>query len=448
MTVPVDETSAASFHACSVAVVTSNFFPEQTGIGRVTTELAEFLSGIGINVRVVTSMPYYPEWRIYPDYRRLLLRSERHGKIFVYRAWHHARPNPSAFSRILHEVTLSLVSIPNILRAFRNVEAVYVVTPDLTLACVASVIARMLRLRVVLIVQDVMPDAAVELGMLRSQVAIRASAWMATQAYNLASKIYTLGDGMRKRIASRTRDRTKIGILPNTIDAEELKPDPAAALRFRGRFVPSGTFAVVHSGNMGEKQDLNIVLRAATRLRNYPDIHFYVFGDGAVRDSFVRQMRELQLENVSHFPFLNRAEFPGMMCGADIVLVSQLPEVVDIVVPSKLVTAMGAGSMIVAACASQSETATLIRQSEGGIVVPASDDERLVETILSVKQGVIETHSLRQNARAYAVRVFERGAVYGKLISEDFGYNPPSSARPSPSPKESSVRSSRDQLSA
>jgi colanic acid biosynthesis glycosyl transferase WcaI len=448
VTVPVDETSALSFRACRVAVVTSNFFPEQTGIGRVTTELAEFLSAIGMNVQVVTAMPYYPEWRIYPDYRRLLLHSERHGTILVYRAWHHARPNPSALSRILHEVTLCLVSIPNILRAFRKAEIVYVVTPDLSLACLASLIARALKLRVVLIVQDVMPDAAIELGMLRNQLAIRASAWMATQAYNLASKVYTLGDGMRERIASRTRDKTKIGILPNTIDPDELSPDPAAARRFRERFVPTGSFAVVHTGNMGEKQDLNVLLRAAVRLRNHRDVHFYVFGDGAVRESFVRQMREFNLENVSHFPFLSRAELPGMMYGADIVLISQLPQVIDIVVPSKLVTAMGAGSMIVAACASQSETAALIRESEGGIVVPASDDERLAETILSVKQGVVDTRSLRRNARAYAVRTFDRRAVYGKLISDDFGYSPPRTPSPSPSERESSVRSSRDHLSA
>src|SRR3989454_2808998 len=54
-------------------------------------------------------------------------------------------------------------------------------------------------------------------------------------------------------------------------------------------------------------------------------------------------------ENVSHHPLQERSLLSHVLSGADVVLVSQLAEVVDIVVPSKLVTAMGAGAMIVAA---------------------------------------------------------------------------------------------------
>ena len=66
-----------------------------------------------------------------------------------------------------------------------------------------------------------------------------------------------------------------------------------------------------------------------------------------------------------------------MLHGADIFLVSQVSSIVDIVVPSKLATAFGAGAMVVASCAENSETARLVRESGGGIVIPAGDDEAL-----------------------------------------------------------------------
>ena len=95
-----------------IAVVASNFWPERTGIGQVTTELADYLAGEGMDVTVATAMPYYPEWRIYEGYRGRLWRTERRGRMTIHRAWHRTSPAPGALSRIAHEVTLCLFSLP------------------------------------------------------------------------------------------------------------------------------------------------------------------------------------------------------------------------------------------------------------------------------------------------------------------------------------------------
>lgn len=408
-----------------VAVITSNFWPERTGIGQVTTDFARFLSAegggqegggrAGYDIRVATAMPYYPEWRIYDAYRGRLLQTERLGGIVIHRAWHFTRSSPGALVRIAHEASLCLFALPNMVRVLRGARVAFIVSPDLSHAFVASLVARVMGVRRVLMVQDVMPDAAVELGMLRNGLVIRLSRWMARRAYAMADEILTLGDGMRRRIARETAEPGKIRIVPNTIDAAELAPGPDQGKPFRERFVPDGTFAVVHAGNMGQKQDLDLLLRTARRLREHRDIHFYVFGDGAVKDDFLRKREEWQLDNVSHHPFQEREMLPHMLYGADVLLVSQLPEVVDIVVPSKLVTAMGAGAMIVAACAADSEAARLIRESEGGIVVPASDDGALADTLLSVKRENATATDQRRRAREFATRVFDRRTAYATL---------------------------------
>jgi colanic acid biosynthesis glycosyl transferase WcaI len=93
--------------------------------------------------------------------------------------------------------------------------------------------------------------------------------------------------------------------------------------------------------------------------------------------------------------------------------VSQLPEVVATLVPLKLITAMAAGAMIVAACAAESETAKLVRDSGGGITVPPSDDRALADLLLAIKNGEIETQRYRDAAREYALAHFDRPATYG-----------------------------------
>jgi hypothetical protein len=105
-----------------------------------------------------------------------------------------------------------------------------------------------------------------------------------------------------------------------------------------------------------------------------------------------------------------------MLSGADIVLVSQMPQVVDIVVPSKLLTSLGAGAMVVAACAPDSETAEVIRASSGGLLIRAGDDLGFVRAILSVYRGEVDVASFRRRARDYALSHLDRPAVYGPIM--------------------------------
>jgi colanic acid biosynthesis glycosyl transferase WcaI len=268
----------------------------------------------------------------------------------------------------------------------------------------------------ILVVKDVMPDAAVELGMLRNRFVIAISKQLARWAYALAHEIHTLGEGMRRRIAAEARRDVRIRIVPDTIDGNELRPMPFADNEFRKRYAPADTFAVVHTGNMGKKQDLDLLLRAARLLQDDPVVRFYVFGDGAEKARFLERREALGLENVSHYPLQERWMLPHTLSGADVLLVSQLPEVLDIVVPSKLLSAMASGALIVAACAANSEAARLVRESGGGILVDAGNEAALVETIREIRAGKHDVLTLRERARRFAIQRFDRAAVYGDII--------------------------------
>ncbi len=397
-------------------MVASNFWPEQTGTSCTLTEFARFVQAAGIAVRVATAMPYYPQWRIWPHYRGRLWSRETQGNLTVLRSWHLIGPKPTAIWRMVHEATLSLFGLPQILRALRGAAVVYVASPDFSFAFVAMLVACFFPVRRILVVKDLMPDAAIELGMLRNGWVIAVSRLVARLMYRWADEIHTLSEGMRRQIAKQTARPDKIRVVPDTIDAGELQPVPWDRNEFRARFVPKGTFAVLHTGNMGRKQDLELLLRAARRLREEPDVHFYVFGDGAGKREFIQLKDNWGLRNVSHYPLQERGMLAHMLSGADVVLVSLVAEVVDIVVPSKLITALGAGAMVVAACSEESETAQLIRVSNAGMLIKAGDDAALANVIRLIRAGKVDTAAYRRRAREFALRHFERGSVYGPLV--------------------------------
>jgi len=401
-----------------VAILASNFWPEPTGSSQTVTEFAEYLRQRGAEVRVATSMPYYPQWEIWPEYRGVLWRTDRYKGIHIFRSWHMVSPQPSTLGRLLHEVTLSLCGLPNMIRALRGADLALIVCPALSYAFTGALLAVAMGVPRVLVVKDVMPDAAVELGMLTNPAIIMVARWLARLVYGFAEEIHTLGEGMRRRIASASTLEKPIRLVPDTIDGNELQPVPRERNEFRRRFVPSGVFAVVHTGNMGKKQDLDLLLRTADRLRHEDGIQFYVFGDGADGPRFLARRAAMGLENVSHYPLQERWMLAHILSGADVVLVSQLSEVVDIVVPSKLITSLGAGAMVIAACAATSEAAWLLRTSDGGIIVPPGDDRALAEQIQRVRSGEVDVARCRRDARSFALRAFERQAVYGPVVDE------------------------------
>jgi colanic acid biosynthesis glycosyl transferase WcaI len=401
-----------------LTIVSAYFWPEQTGISQVVWEMAAFLAAREVDVEVVTAMPFYPAWAIDKAYRGRLWSSETAERVRILRSWHHVAPSPSTLTRLLHEATLALFALPNLVRSLRRAQYAYIVSPQLTFAWVASLIARAMRVKFTLIVQDVMPDAAVELGMLKNPVMIGISRWLAGSVYNAADQIFTLSEGMRQRIARLCADPSRIMIVPNTIDPDELAPPPIEENEFRRRFVPDSVFAVLHTGNMGQKQDLDLLLNAAAALREDPAVQFYVFGDGAERERFLRRRSELGLTNVHYYPLQERWLLPHMLAGADVVLVSQLPEVTDLVVPSKLQTAMAAGAAIVAACHPRSEVARLLTESGGGTLIAASEGQELVEAIRWVQSHPEDAAVGRRNARSYASSRFGREQVFSALLKE------------------------------
>ncbi len=400
----------------SVAIITSNYWPEQTGIGQVTTEFAEFLQANGIRVSVATAFPYYPEWRIKEEYRGSTWRTEERRGVVIHRAAHYAVPNPSTWSRLLHEFTLCALSLPNMVRVVAKSREVFIISPDLSHAFVGSVVARVFGIPITVVIQDIMPDAAVEMGMLSNRYAILLSRWLARRLYSSAHRIFTLSEGMKRRIGCGESVQGRVSIVPNTVDETEFRSTPELGSAFRKKFVPEGTFSVLHTGNMGEKQDLPLLLRTARRLRENAKIHFFVFGDGAVKANFLRQKEAWQLRNLSHFPLQERSLLPHMLHGADVCVVSQTAQVVDIVVPSKLITSMAAGAMIVAACPANSETAKVLAASGGGLIVPSGDDEALAAAINDVLTGRVNVGEHRRRVRDYALKHFAREAVYRPIV--------------------------------
>lgn len=364
-----------------ILVLSINYWPDQTGIAAFNIRRCEFLASRGHDVTICTGPPYYPQWQVPAAYRGKLIQRELRNGVTILRSWMYVPPVLTTKRRVLHEATFAAGCL---LRAFGSgkPDVIFAVTPPLGLGVVASRLARWWRVPFIFDVEDLQPDAAIELGMMqkgRISDVLYAVEW---DSYRRAALISTLTEGMRQRIADKGIDAGKIVLFPPRADAslyglrQRVSPD-----RFRQRYGLEGKLIISHSGNMGVKQGLGVVLEAAEHSRERRDLCYLFVGDGAMRTQLEEQARLRGLENVRFLPLLNDDEFAEMLAATDVALVTQQKIVSDIVFPSKTVTLLSAGCPVIASVNAASEVASAVRRSSAGVVIEPERSDLLWQAI-------------------------------------------------------------------
>ena len=70
-----------------ILVLGINYWPEETGIAVFNTGRCEYLAAKGHDVTMVTGFPYYPRWRVAPEYRGRFVARECRNGVEIRRSW-------------------------------------------------------------------------------------------------------------------------------------------------------------------------------------------------------------------------------------------------------------------------------------------------------------------------------------------------------------------------
>jgi colanic acid biosynthesis glycosyl transferase WcaI len=183
-------------------------------------------------------------------------------------------------------------------------------------------------------------------------------------------------------------------------------------------------FLIMHTGNMGKKQDLMNVVRAAELSQDTPDLLWLLVGTGEERPMIEEEIARRRLENIRLLPLQPVEGLAEMYSAADILLLNQKAAVKDSVIPSKLLTYMAAGRLVLAAVSEKSEAAREIGNAQCGVQIGAEDPRALVEAVSRLRQDAVLRQELGANGRVYAIRNFAKQRVlheYDQLFCRVMG---------------------------
>ena len=381
-----------------------NYAPELTGIGKYSGEMVEWLSEHGHEVRMVTAPPYYPEWKVGQDYsswcyKREISRDGRQGardNLVVWRCplWVPARP--SGLKRLVHLASFAFSSFPVMLMQLRwKPDVVMAIEPPLMCAPTALLIAKMCNAKSWLHVQDFEVDAAFELGILKSGWLRKTALFIELRLMRCFDMVSTISGRMLERLIAKGVAQKMTSYFPNWVDLNEIIPLKQEGWLRNELGIPPGRFVALYSGNMGEKQGLEIVLEAADQLISNPEILFVLSGEGAAK----ARLMDLypHLPNVLWLPLQPLEKLNDLLNLADIHLLPQRANVADLVMPSKLSGMLASGRPVLATARTGTQLAKLVASC--GKVVEPGDVQGFVEGLLELARSPQSRAELGSAAR-------------------------------------------------
>jgi len=401
-----------------ILVLSVNYWPEETGIGPLTTWRCEYLASRAHDVTVCTTMPYYPQWRVCEPYKHAVWRRESHNSVNILRSWSWIPQHLTSAKRIVFEATFLAGNLIAALSAGKP-DLLLVESPPLGLALTAGFLKRFWGIPFVYDVMDLQPDAAADLGMLRDGMLMRSLYRLEKFAYNQAALVSTLTEGMRRRILEKSIAPGKVTLFAARADSGLLQLQRGSGgQNFRRTHGLESKFVVLYTGNMGVKQGLDVILSSAQLSQDRPEIVYLFAGDGAVRRDVESRAAALGLANVKFLPVQPREQLFQMLAAADLCLITQQRSVADIVFPSRTATFMAAGCPIIASVNPGSAVAGILEKSGAGVVVPPEKPVPLFDAIVSLQHDSRKRSEMSEAGRRFAHEHWDENVILPKMESE------------------------------
>jgi glycosyltransferase involved in cell wall biosynthesis len=394
-----------------VLVISQYFWPESFRIN----ELVTALHAKGVEIEVLTGKPNYPKGEVFEGYKAWGCSEECFGGVHVYRV--------PLIPRGRGGLRLTLNYLSFIVTAFfwgwwllrkQRFDAIFVFAPSPILQAIPAVGLGWLKSCPVLLwVQDLWPESVLTTGHIKHPSVLKAVAYLVKWIYRNVDLLLVQSKAFIPKVRALAGS-TPIVYYPNSF------MEDAASETHQQVDCPGFDcdFPVLFAGNLGNAQAVEVILEAATILRDVENIHFIMVGDGSRRDWMMQQVLDRGLKNLvfpGRFPV---ESMPTLMVRASALLVTLADtEIFRLTIPSKVQAYLAAGRPIIACL--NGAGAEIVQEAGAGVTVLAEDASALaqaVEALYSTPES--ERLEMGKRGRVY----YEEHFSHDKLVDELIGH--------------------------
>lgn len=248
-------------------------------------------------------------------------------------------------------------------------------SPSIFHAPLASHLKRRSGCKAYLIIRDIFPEWAVDMGLMGRGLPYRFFYAVACYQYSVADVIGVQAPGNLGYFANWTSKPTrKLEVLSNWLDKSAQAPSPIRVCET----ALAGRKVFVYAGNMGVAQGLDIVLDLAGRLLPRQDVGFLFVGRGSELQRLRQAAQTRGLSNVVFFDEIDPDEIPDLYAQCDAGIVALDPRHKSHNIPGKFLTYMQSGLPVLANINAGNDLAQMIRDERVGQVCETNQVDELL----------------------------------------------------------------------
>ena len=388
-------------------IITELYYPEETSTGHFLTRIAEGLAK-NKDVSVICSQPTYSQRGI------IAPKKEHHNGVHIYRCWGGRLNKDLLPFRIINFLTISFSLFYSSLVRFKAGDKVLVVTNPPLLPFLVTIATKIKKCVPILLVHDVYPEVLVAAGALKVDSILYKSIQMAAQwLYVKVAAIVVIGQDMAKIATKKSDDPSKIKLITNWADLDIINSSSKPENKVLKSLGLVDSFVVQYCGNMGRTHGLEYILEAAQKLKG-DSIHFLLIGSGAKKNWLQKEAKNQNIINVTILQRCSRDDLSDCLNACDLAVISFVPGMSGVSVPSRMYNIMASGKPILAIADSDSELSKVVEEENIGWVVPPGNTNAIVEAITEAKSDPVRLKEMGERARKAAVNKYSFSEVIKK----------------------------------
>lgn len=388
-----------------ILYLSAYFHPEVTASYYLSDNRNQAFADKGYEMVVYTPTPTRGiSKEIRAEYKKRRLETMYDGKMLVHRF----RLMHEGKNSILRALRYTIGCIKQLYfgifgKDARRCDVMFISSTPPIQGAMAAIIKKIRRIPFIYNLQDVFPDSLVGTGMTKKGSLLwKIGRVIENFTYRNADKIIVISEDFKQNLLNKGVPENKIEVIYNWVDEKAVVPIAKENNSlFEELGIPQDKFNVVYAGNFGNAQNIDIILKAADKLKSYSGINFALFGTGGLKDRFVEQARYMGLDNVHFYPLQPYNKVSNVYSLADVGIVSCKKGIGKGAMPSKTWSILSAGTAVVANYDRGTDIENILLGNNIGLFSDADDVEAFATDILHLYKNPDLCHKMGVQGRKF-----------------------------------------------
>lgn len=397
-----------------ITVITANFYPEDTAIGLYTTQFAEHLKSNGFEITVLTGFPYYPKWEINTAYKdKKSFYTEIYNGIKIIRFKQYVPKKVTFLGRILMILSFNFGLFINLFK-LKKTDLIISIVPFTTNCFLGNFYSFFHKTKFWIHLQDFEFDLLIDSGIGTKNSLLKSLFFkilLKTESIllNSADIVSTISNSMIRKVYEKSNPK-EVFYFPNWVSIENINPDNSEP----HPYFDETKYNLLYSGNIGEKQDWDFFIEFCKLIKLEDHLEIIIVGNGGYYNTL--KDRASTFEFVKFKDVVPYSDLSNLLCSANCHFLFQKIDVVDSVMPSKLLGMMASAKPSIITGNENSEVNKILNNSNAGFYIATNNVTDVYEKIISLKNNIEKSSFMGKQAREFVKNRFSDKSVLDSFL--------------------------------